>query len=104
MTPLEYFATNPSIDSLRDNWLLLSAETRDTLIAKQDTLTTNHRISPVLLTDGRYGVCCDIKSGMGPGQIYYGIFSILDLDLLDEAERVDTQTFKALLPEPTDTI
>ena len=98
MTPLEYLATNPSAAEAKLKFLIFSVELRDAMLAKQDTLTTNHHISPVLLTDGRYGACCDLLTEVGVGGIYHALFSILDLDALNTALLVDKPEFMALLP------
>ena len=98
MTNTEYLASNPSLSDAQGQFLLLSEALRDSIASKQDTLGVNHRISPVLLTDGRYGVCCDLLTEIGEGGIYHEIFTLIDLDALNTAERVDKSAFLSLLP------
>ena len=102
MTPLEYLATNPSAAEAKQKFLLFPAELRDAMLAKQNTLTTNHHITPVLLTDGRYGACCDLLTEVGEGGIYRELFALLDMEALNAAELVDKEEFISLLPTPTD--
>ena len=102
MTPLEYIATNPSYEDAKNKWLLFTEAQRNTMLAKQETLTTNHKVSTVALTDGRYGACADLMTEINEGQAYYELFALLDLSEFDTAELVDTPKFEALLPEPED--
>ena len=98
MTPSEYLATNPTPEELSYNYLLIPAELRDSMLAKQDTLTTHNHISPVLLIDGRYGACCDLYTEVGAGGIYHELWEMLDQAKLEECEVVDKAAFLALLP------
>ena len=100
MTPSEYLETNPTAEEHSYNYLLIPAELRDSMLAKQDTLTTSNRISPVLLIDGSYGACCDIYSEVGIGGIYRELWEMLDQAKLEECEVVDKDAFLALLPTP----
>jgi hypothetical protein len=100
MTPSEYLETNPTAEEHSYNYLLIPAELRDSMIAKQDTLTTHNHISPVLLIDGRYGACCDLYTEVGVGGIYHQIWEMLDKAKLEECEVVDKAAFLALLPQP----
>ena len=101
MTPLEYLATNPTPSEAKEKFLLFPLELRDAMLAKQDTLTTSHKISPVLLTDGRYGACCDLLTEVGVGGVYHELFQLLDMDALNTAELVEKADFIALLPVST---
>ena len=100
MTPSEYLATSPTTEELSQNYLLISAELRDSMLAKQDTLTTSNRISPVLLIDGSYGACCDIYTEVALGGVYSELWGMLDQAKLEECEVVDKDAFLALLPAP----
>ena len=100
MTPSEYLATSPTAEELSQNYLLISAELRDSMIAKQGTLATSNRISPVLLIDGSYGSCCDIYTEVAAGGIYGELWGMLDQAKLEECEVVDKDAFLALLPTP----
>ena len=46
MTPSEYLATNPTAEEHSYNYLLIPAELRDSMLAKQDTLTTQQSHQP----------------------------------------------------------
>ena len=98
MTPSEYIATNPTAEEHSQNFLLFSKELRDALLAKQDTLVTSNFISPVLLTDGRYGACCDLMTEVGVGGIFKKIYDLLDKAALDTALVVGKAEFLALIP------
>ena len=98
MTPSEYIATNPTAEESSQNFLLFSKELRDAMIAKQDTIVTRNFISPVLLSDGRYGACCDLLTEVGGGGIFKEIYDLLDKDALDTALVVGKAEFLALIP------
>ena len=100
MTPSEYLLTNPTAEENSYNYLLMPAELRDSMLAKQATISTNNHINPVALTDGRYGSCCDIYNEVGVGGIYHQIWEMLDQAKLEECEVVDKAAFLALLPQP----
>jgi hypothetical protein len=65
MKPIDYIASNPSIEDMASKALLFSAALYHAMQAKQGNIDTSHLITPVLLTDGRYGICCDILSETG---------------------------------------
>ena len=98
MKPLDYIATNPSIEDMQSKALLFSAALHGAMQAKQGNINTSHLITPVLLTDGRYGICCDILSGTGEGHIFHELFSVLDKAILNTADLVDMTELVALLP------
>jgi hypothetical protein len=98
MTPSEYIATNPTAAEAAQSFLLFSKDLRDSMIAKQDTTATRNVISPVLLSDGRYGACCDLLTEVGSGGIYEEIYGLLDKDLLDTALVVGKAELLTLIP------
>jgi len=98
MTPSEYLATNPTAAEASQNFLLFSKDLRDSMVTKQDTIVTRNLISPMLLTDGRYGVCCDLLTEIGDGGIYKDIYDLLDKVLLETAIIVSKSDFLALIP------
>ena len=100
MTPLEYIASNPSTEDMSSKALLFSAAMNDAMQAKQGNIDTNHRITPVELTDGRYGIRALTFTECAEGGIFYELFSTLDPAVLDTAELVDMSEMVALLPEP----
>ena len=81
MKPIDYIATNPSIEDMQSKALLFSAALYNAMQAKQGNIDTNHLVAPVLLTDGRYGSCCDILSETGEGHIFHELFSVLDMGM-----------------------
>ena len=98
MTPSEYIATNPTAAEAAQSFLLFSKDLRDAMIAKQDTIATRNVISPVLLSDGRYGACCDLLTEVGGSGIFKEIYDLLDKDALDTALVVGKAEFLALIP------
>jgi hypothetical protein len=98
MKPIDYIATNPSIEDMQSKALLFKASLYHAMHAKQGNIDTNHLVSPVLLTDGRYGICCDILSETGEGHIFHELFGVLDKAILNTAELVDMTELVALLP------
>ena len=100
MKPIDYIATNPSIEDMQSKALLFSAALYHAMQAKQGNIDTNHLITPVLLTDGRYGICCDILSETGSGHIFSEIFGALDTAALNTAEIADMSELVELLPAP----
>ena len=100
MTPLEYIASNPTLEDMQSKALLFSPELHDSMQSKQANINTNHIISPVLLEDGRYGSSCDLLSECNPGGVYHELFNALDTELLNTAELVDMSDLMELIPEP----
>ena len=100
MKPIDYIATNPSIEDMQSKALLFSAALYHAMQAKQGNIDTSHLITPVLLTDGRYGICCDILSETGSGHIFSEIFGALDTAALNTAEIADMSELVELLPAP----
>ena len=98
MKPIDYIASNPSIEDMQSKALLFSAALYHAMQAKQGNIDTNHLVTPVLLTDGRYGICCDILSETEEGHIFHELFSVLDMAILNTAELVDMTELVALLP------
>ena len=100
MTPLEYIASNPTLEDMQSKALLFSPELRDSMQSKQANINTTHIISPILLKDGRYGSRCDLLSECNPGGVYHELFNALDTTLLNAAEIVDMSELMELIPEP----
>jgi hypothetical protein len=105
MTPLEFLATNPTLAEAEGKAIIASKELRDDLLAKQSSIDVTDKITPVLLSDGRYGVGFEVMLDISEGETYHALFSIIDMAALNTADLVDTATFKALLPlTPTEEI
>jgi len=100
MKPIDYIASNPSIEDMKSKALLFPAALHDAMQAKQGNIDTNHLVSPVLLTDGRYGICCDILSETEEGHIFHELFNVLDMAVLNTAEIADMSELVELLPAP----
>lgn len=100
MTPLEYIASNPTLEDMQSKALLFSPELRDSMQSKQANINTTHVISPILLKDGRYGSRCDLLSECNTGGVYRELFNALDTELLNTAEIVDMSDLIELIPEP----
>ena len=98
MKPIDYIESNPSIEDMQSKALLFSAALYNAMRAEQGNIDTNHLVSPVLLTDGRYGVGCDILSETGEGHIFHELFSVIDKAVLNTGELVDMAELVALLP------
>ena len=98
MKPLDYIATNPSVEDMESKALLFSAALNDAMRAKQGNIETNHRITPRLLTDGRYGIRALTFTECNAGGIFHELFSVLDTAILNTAELVEMSEMVALLP------
>ena len=104
MKPIDYIESNPTIEDMQSKALLFSATLHDAMQVKQGNIDTNHLITPVLLTDGRYGICCDVLSETGEGHIFHELFSVLDKALLNTGELVDMSDLMELIPEPEEEV
>ena len=98
MKPLDYIASNPSTEDMASKALLFSAALNNAMQAKQGNIDTNHRITPVELTDGRYGIRALTLTECNEGGIFHKLFSVLDTAILNTAELVDMSEMVALLP------
>ena len=98
MTPLDYIASNPSTEDMESKALLFSAALNSAIQDKQGNIDTNHRITPVELTDGRYGIrALTLTETRGIG-IFRELFDLLDQNALDTAVIVDKAEFLSLIP------
>jgi hypothetical protein len=59
-----------------------------------------HRTGPVALTDGRYLLCADLLSEIGPKGLYTDGFAQLPADLFDQVDVLTWDEAKALIPTP----
>ena len=99
MTPLEYIATNPTYEEARLKWLTFSAADKDSMLAKQAEVQSNHRIAPTELTDGRWAVCCDLLTEI-QGGVFTEVFQQLDMGKLNSAIIIEDDEFQTLKPAP----
>ena len=98
MKPLDYIATNPSVEDMASKALLFSAALNSAMQAKQGNNNTNHRITPVELTDGRYGIRALTFTECNAGGIFRELFGSLDTAIFNTAEIVEMSEMVALLP------
>ena len=99
MTPLEYLATNPTLEDTRNHWLVFSTADKDSMLTKQAQIPSVHRIAPVELTDGRWTVCCDLLTEVSGG-VFTEVFQTLDIGKLNTAELLTTAEVMPLFPTP----
>jgi hypothetical protein len=54
------------------------------------------RVTPILLSDGRYAISADIITETHPNGIFHKPFSKLTLSSIDESEVVSSEVFESL--------
>lgn len=86
-------------DDLTAYGLVMPVAVRDSLVAKQDALNLQHRVSPVALTDGRYALNADVLTEAHPDGLFNRIDQI-DSDNLAQVITMPWDEVLALLPEP----
>jgi hypothetical protein len=89
----------PALDSLRTLWLVFSAEMEDALESAQEG-NTKHRVSPVILADGRLALCADLLSETHEGGLFAAPFARLNPANFSLVEVIDDAAFQALQPQP----
>lgn len=97
MTTLELIQNPPDLETLRGLFIAVTQAQCDLIDSTQDA-NSNMRVAPVPLTDGRFALCADLLSEIHEGGIFYGAFSNLTLDSINETEILTTEQFKALRP------
>ena len=71
----------------------------DVLIAAQEQQpNAQHRVGPVQLTDGRWMLCADLLTEIGPKGLYAEGFKLLSADLFDQVEVIDWVEAVKLIP------
>ena len=98
MTPLQYIATEPTLEDARSKGLVFPTEYKDSLLAKQKELDTSFKISPVELSDGRWAINCDTFTEIQHG-VYQELFGRLDTSKLNSSEIIPWEDVLALLPK-----
>jgi hypothetical protein len=98
MKPIDYIESNPTLEDMQSKALLFSEGLNDSLKSVQDGIETNHLITPVLLTDDRYGIRCDVFSEISEGKIFNRVYALTNKALLNAAQLVDMTELVALLP------
>jgi len=61
---------------------------------------SRHRTGPVDLTDGRYLLCADLLTEVGPKGLYADGFAQLPPDLFDQVEVLHWSEAVELIPQP----
>lgn len=82
----------------RQYGLVFSAELAERLAEVQAANPSQHYASPALLTDGRYLLCGDLLSEVGPGGLYARGFAELNPTRFDEIDVLPWADCVALLP------
>lgn len=77
----------PDLATLRGLWLVFSGEVAAALEAKQAAHGSPvHRVAPVAGPDGRFALCADLVSEIGPGGIHAALFATFDHALFPAVE------------------
>lgn len=87
------------LESLRETWLTFPAMLAPLLEAAQADQTL-HRASPVVLSDGRLGLCSDMLTETGDGGLFSLAFSRLDSVHFTAVEVLSDASFRSLLIIP----
>jgi len=93
-------APMPSIESMRETWLVFPSALIPLLDAAQADQTL-HRATPTLLSDGRVSLCADILTETIDSGFFAMAFSRLDPVHFSAVEVLDDASFRALLIPPS---
>ncbi|MFN4909427.1 MAG: hypothetical protein ACK5H0_10400 [Bacteroidota bacterium] len=94
MTLDQLLADIPTIDDLRQLWIILDTELKDRLEAVQPFY--QNQVSPIRLNNGDYALCADLvteKDGL-----YAPTFAVLDQSTFPEIPVVSYDTIADLFP------
>jgi hypothetical protein len=94
----ELIIQNKSYEELKDLALVFNDSLKNILEATQETFNSQHKASPVELTDGRFMLCADLLTEIQPGGLYSQGFGLLDADLFSQVEVISMEEAKTLLP------
>jgi hypothetical protein len=94
----ELILQNKSYEELQSLVLIFNSSLKDILETTQETFNSQHKVSPIELTDGRYMLCADLLTEIGPGGLYSQGFGLLDTDLFSQVEVVSLEEISSLLP------
>jgi hypothetical protein len=94
----ELIQQNKSYEELKDLALVFDSNLKNVLEATQATLQSKHQAAPVELTDGRFMLCADLLTEVGPGGLYSQGFGLLDTDLFSQVSVISMEEASALLP------
>jgi hypothetical protein len=79
--------------------LVFGADLAARLAEVQAANPSQHYASPVLLNDGRYLLCGDLLSEVGPGGLYAQGFAALNPTRFDEIEVIPWADAVAMIPQ-----
>lgn len=82
--------------------LVFGAELAARLADAQAAMASQHCASPVLLADGRYLLCGDLLSEVGPRGLYASGFAVLNPQRFDEIEVLPWGDAIGMLPARDD--
>jgi hypothetical protein len=94
----ELITQNKSYEELKGLFLVFNSSLKSILEATQETFNSQHKVSPVPLTDGRFMLCADLLTEIGPEGLYSQGFGLLDTDLFSQVEVISLEEISALLP------
>jgi hypothetical protein len=94
----ELIQQNKSYEELKDLALVFNASLKNILEATQETFNSQHKASPIALTNGSYMLCADLLTEIQPGGLYSQGFGLLDNDLFAQVGVISMEEVSALLP------
>jgi hypothetical protein len=80
--------------------LVFGLEPYAALTDAQQQRTSQHRVAPVQLADGRWMLCADLLTEIRPGGLYADGFTLLPPELFDQVAVMPWADAVALLPQP----
>lgn len=89
-------------DEARQYGLVFDAALAQRLAEVQSETPSRFYALPLFLTNGRFLLCGDLLSEVGPGGLYAQGFAKLDAGRFDEIEVVPWADAVALLPQPSE--
>ena len=94
----ELIIQNKSYEELKNLALVFNSSLKEILESTQETFNSQHKASPVELTDGRFMLCADLLTEIQTGGLYSQGFGLLDNDLFAQVEIISMEEASALLP------
>ncbi len=94
----ELIIQNKSYEELKNLALVFNSSLKEILEATQETFNSQHKASPVELTDGRFMLCADLLTEIQSGGLYSQGFGLLDTDLFAKVEVISMEKASNLLP------
>lgn len=87
MTFADLLLSPPSLETLRGLWLVLPPDVAASALAKQELYGDPvHRVAPIAGPDGRFALCADLVTEVGPGGIHAALFASFDPGAFAEVE------------------